>query len=1311
MSDFLGLLLKRIFGSSSQRYVKTCQDFVQKTNELEVEYQKLSDEELKAVTDTLKSRIEEAKNVVFKNKTLNDLLAELQEVPEERRKSLKLEIISGLNECALTVLPEAYSAVREACKRHLQGHRHFDVQLIGGRVLHEGRISEMATGEGKTLVATLPCYINVLLGLKVHVVSVNDYLVKRDRDWMAPIYESLGLTVGAIQSSMDSVGDERKLQYSCDITYGTNNELGFDYLRDNMKVRREDQVQGPLHFAIIDEVDSILIDEARTPLIISGPARDDINRYKLADRVSRVLISKQQSAIRETQTRIKDLKLLKKSAVDQGIPESRVESAAGKFSQDPYWLTEDEAQAIQHTIYFVVERDRKSVHMTHAGVTAAQEEAKIGSFYVGANMEWPHLIDNSLRAHVVYEKDKDYVSQNGEIIIVDEFTGRLMYGRQWSDGLHQAVEAKENVTIKEETQTLATITIQNFFKLYCKLSGMTGTAMTESEEFSKIYSLDVISIPTNRPINRIDHNDRIYRTVKEKYDAIVEEIRSVSTVGFPNDADIVYRMLKGLREVYKKDSSITDRIDAVCKEAENDGNSSQAMKDLLIELTPDLPGGRPVLVGTTSIENSEKLSTALTRKYGIEHEVLNAKQHAREAEIVAKAGHRHPPKHGGKTPEGNVTIATNMAGRGTDIKLEPGVVYPKCIGEFGKSIATKCCIRCPEYDGVCAHCFKPKLDPRFPEMGKKFCSIEPPCGLHIIGTERHESRRIDNQLRGRAGRQGDPGSSRFFLSLEDDLLRLFAGEWVLKMLNWLGMEEGMAIEDKRISKGIERAQKKVEERNFSIRKNLLEYDEIMDYQRQAFYRQRQQILDGKMLDRMIMDMIGDVVEEAVHNFLDPVYPAKGICEWAKSTLSVNINPGKIDLDFYDRVEDLLKRSAKEESQNTIQMTINEYLDPDIDRKDWDLRGLAKWAMSRFGVNLSITHLGQIEPEQIQEELIQSAETRIDALDCSALKRFFESDFSKVALAEWVKNKFGLVLRLQDIQDKDAASVKKVILETVQQAYHRREVEFPVDFALSRTIANQDAPASAYGPAALVDWVNAKYAAGWSIDTLADKDIRQIRKEIISLSESFLDKGKLEEEVEQSIQKFSGNSDELKQWVQSRYHSELAVNGEDAQTLKEKILSSARSFLRSELTGLEGFILLNTYDSSWKEHLLGMDHLKSAIGLRGYAEKDPKIEYKREGTQMFQRMLRSIRQQVTDLVLKVQLAGSQPERSVWSRQEARHAEASSSFTDADRQAAMQQQGEAQTSVKTIRRDKPKVGPNDPCPCGSGKKHKKCCGRMR
>lgn len=1332
MADILGVILKKIFGSSSERYVKRSAEFVRRVNELESEYERLTDEELRAKTNEFKKYIEEKKREFFKEKPLKLLLQELQEAPEEHRKKLKRRINEGLNKCVEDILPEIFAAVREACKRNLPGHRHFDVQLIGGKVLHEGKIAEMATGEGKTLVATLPAYVNVLLGFKVHIVSVNDYLVKRDRDWMAPIYEALGLTVGAIQSDMDPSGEERRRQYQCDITYGTNNEFGFDYLRDNMKIRLEDQVQGPLHYAIVDEVDSILIDEARTPLIISGPARDDVARYKIADRIARSLVEKQKDAIRQTQKRLQtQLDELRRRAESAGISPARFEEAYKKFQTDPFWITEEDAELLAHKLYFIVERDRKSVHMTHDGIGLAQEEAGVGSFYVGSNMEWPHLIENALRAHLVYQRDVDYVVQDSQVIIVDEFTGRLMYGRQWSEGLHQAIEAKENVPIKEETQTLATITIQNFFKLYCKLAGMTGTAMTEAEEFDKIYDLEVIAIPTNRPVNRVDHDDKIYKTIKAKFDAIVEEIRAISVQGFPDDPELIAEKLVALKDVYESlrkrgiekfgavdVGQVIDRIKSVLQKYEEDFGSWPLARELLLELTADLPGGRPVLVGTTSIENSEKLSMMLTRKYGIEHEVLNARHHAREAEIVAKAGHRHPPKHGGKRPEGNVTIATNMAGRGTDIKLEEGVVFPKCIGDLAPRepgvVATKCCINCPEYDGNCEHCFKPKVDPRFPLMGRTFCRIEPPCGLHVVGTERHESRRIDNQLRGRAGRQGDPGSSRFFLSLEDDLLRLFAGDWVLKMLDWLGMEEGMAIENKRISKGIERAQKKVEERNFAIRKNLLEYDEVMDYQRQVFYRLRQRILEGKDLDVMVWQMIESVIDEAADEFLSEDYPARCVSEWVRNNLNVNIDPSRLDVSDYEVLVEQIKEMVYEDAAESIQMTLGEYLDPELDRKEWDFRGLARWVMSKFNINVSISHISKLEPQEIQEELLVAIKERMDRFDLRPVGVFLAEDFALKALSEWTRAKFNIRIDASELSGKDQREITEFIKGRVRDLYNRRELEFPIEFALQMTILNPEYNSPASAAAALSEWVYRRYRVRLLPDKIEGEDIKKIRQELISIAEGYLFGDKLKEELDDIFSKASGNIELLRDLIRDRFEFDFDVEEVLESQLYDFLYRRARNYIRSELTRLEQVVLLNVYDSAWKEHLLAMDHLKQAIGFRGYAERDPKIEYKREGTAMFHQMLDAAARQVTDIIMKLEISPAHMEaRSVWQIQRAEGAELASTGVRAEDLGGNVESPSGSETValktKTIKRQKPRVRPNDPCPCGSGKKYKKCCGR--
>jgi len=666
-------LINSIFGSQNERTIKAMQPNVAAISALEPELSKLSDEELKAKTVEFKERL-------ANGETVDDLLV------------------------------EAFACVREASKRTI-GLRHFDVQMLGGCVLHQGKIAEMKTGEGKTLVATLPVYLNALEGKGVHVVTVNDYLARRDMTWMGPVYNFLGLTVGFVAHDMPN--DERQKAYACDVTYVTNNEIGFDYLRDNMVIAKEDRVLGQLHFAIVDEVDSILIDEARTPLIISGPAEESTDKYYICNRI------------------IPHLK---------GRKVTEAEEIAAKYSGQDLSLGYD----------YVIDEKNHTVVLTEPGVVKAEKLLGVKNIYDDLQAEWVHHLTQALRAHNLYSKDVDYVVKEGQVIIVDEFTGRLMPGRRWSEGLHQAIEAKEGMRIAEENQTLATITFQNFFRMYKKLAGMTGTAMTEAAEFWEIYKLDTVEIPTNQAMIRADHPDMIYRTEREKNDAIVKEIE----------------------ELWRK--------------------------------------GQPVLVGTKSIEKSEKISGYLRRK-GIPHQVLNAKYHEMEAQIISQAGKK-----------GAVTIATNMAGRGTDIVLGGNPATPE-EAAYVKSVG----------------------------------------GLHILGTERNEARRIDNQLRGRSGRQGDQGSSRFYLSLEDELMRLFGSERISVLMEKLGMKEGEEIQHPWISKAIENAQRKVEGMNFDIRKQLLDYDNVMNKQREAVYRLRNEILEGEDVSVTIKDMLSESIEEKV----------------------------------------------------------------------------------------------------------------------------------------------------------------------------------------------------------------------------------------------------------------------------------------------------------------------------------------------------------------------------------------------------------------------------------------------------------------
>ena len=836
--------LAKIFGSKNERELRKLAPVIAKINSLEPEMQSKSDDQLKAQTSLFKNRVEQGES-------LDD------------------------------ILPEAFATVREASVRTLE-MRHFDAQLIGGLVLHQGKIVEMKTGEGKTLAATLPAYLNAISGKGVHIITVNDYLAKRDTEWMGNIYQFLDLSVGAILHGLDD--DQRKKEYGSDITYGTNNEFGFDYLRDNMKFEGESIVQGDLNFGIVDEVDSILVDEARTPLIISGPAEKSTHLYYHVNGI------------------IPRLKLDKDFTVD--------------------------------------EKARAAV-LTEEGVAKAENILKVDNLFDPKYIELLHHINQALKAHALFKRDVDYIIKDGGVVIVDEFTGRLMPGRRYSEGLHQALEAKENVKIENENQTLATITFQNYFRMYDKLAGMTGTADTEAAEFKKIYDLDVMVIPTNKPMIRIDNPDVIYKSKKEKYEAALDEIEAL----------------------HEK--------------------------------------GQPVLVGTISIDVSESLAKKLSKR-GIKHSVLNAKNHKREAEIITMAGQKRA-----------VTISTNMAGRGTDIVLGDGVV----------------------------------------ELG----------GLHILGTERHESRRIDNQLRGRSGRQGDPGSSRFFLALEDDLLRIFGGERITGIMEKLGMEDGEPIEHNLISKAIENAQKKVEGHNFDIRKQLIEYDDVMNQQREVIYKQRREALSGKSLKGALEEMIYEKTEGFADLFADDkVFP-----------------------------------------------------------EEWDFKGLGEAVFKQFNFRLKID------------------KTAVDGLTKSGLSR--------------------------------------LISDNVLKIYHERE------------------------------------------SVIGDEECRE----------------------------------------------------------------------------LERIVMLQTVDNLWKDHLLNMDHLKEGIGLRGYAQQDPLLIYKKEGFEMFNEMISRVKEEALGILFRIQI--TEPEKITDLRQ------------PKEQQLVFSSGDEAETKKDPVKRTQKKVGRNAPCPCGSGKKYKKCCGK--
>ena len=1221
------LFLKLIGGARNERIIRERMRLVRELiNPLEDEMRALSDEEITARSEALRDRVAEG----------------------ERRDSVR---------------DEAFALVREASRRG-RDHRQFDVQLVAGMILDEGWIAEEATGEGKTIACYPAIYMAVLEGMHAHVVTVNDYLVQRDADFARPIFELLGVSVGYITSGMDN--QERKLQYACNVTYGIQSEFGFDFLRDNMKTSVSDQVQGSRDFAIIDEVDSILIDEARTPLIISGPAHGQTDRFRKADTVAREVISRNRGWDRANK-RVEALKQEIKSLTGEvskrkGDKQSEVQQ---NLDDAEARLEEAEEALAKEVKYYEVELDKKAAHMTHEGVTVAQEIANVGSFYVGANMEWPHLMEQSLRAHLVYERDKDYVVQTGQVIIVDEFTGRLLEGREWSDGLHQAVDAKERVQIKEENQTLATITLQNFFKLYKKLAGMTGTAMTEASEFMKIYKLDAASVSTHRPVNRVDHNDRIYADEDAKYNAIVEEINDVSKAG------------------------------------------------------------RPVLVGTTSIEKSEKLSEMLTRKYGIEHQVLNARPEnaAREADIVAKTGQQRPLKKGSKKMVGNVTIATNMAGRGTDIKLGPGVVCEKCrvppterLAQLGvaddpmfPSGSNKCCIHCEQYDPAtsCGHCFKPKLDSEFPLRGRADCTKEVPCGLHIVGTERHEARRIDNQLRGRSGRQGDPGSSRFFLSLRDDLMAIFAGEMMLKMLAWLGLQGDVAIEDRRVSGGIARAQRKVEERNFDIRKNLLEYDEVMDYQRRDFYSIRQKILEGRELEGIVQEMVDEAVAEGVEDYLGGDYPRRCIAEWARQELQIAVQDEQVRAQSSEdqpALEGALRGMAREEAVNSIAMTLGEYMDEDTNRRDWNLRGLSSWAMSRFNVNLSQNQLRKMDPRDVQGTLSEAAVEKIDKLDLSGVARFLRDGFAQESLAEWARAKFDFDVDPERLKSSPEEA-EQFLLDRVREVYRRREIEYPVEYAMDMTVGAGEGD-NVYALTSLAEWAHRKYRADLTVEKLRAMSAREIYDHLVSLSERWHGDGRLEECVRGAL----GSAPEVPaaiEFARERFDTELSEDDFDGDVVGP-VMAAGRKFLRREMTELERFVLLQIYDSSWKDHLLAMDHLKSGIGLRSYAEQDPRVAYKREGARLFRGMFAGVRDKVTEMVFKVRLTAGTEMSSVYQISNVVH-EQLQGYDHLARDMADQQAASDPRRIETIKRNQPKVGRNDPCPCGSGKKYKRCCGR--
>lgn len=1152
--------ITRMFGSSNERRIRelgftrdkagetiiTPGSIISRIDDLEPSFEKLSNDELKQTAHRFRARL-------AAGETLDELL------------------------------PEAFAAVRESSRRYLK-MRHYHVQMIGGWILHNGMIAEMVTGEGKTLVSTLPAFLNALAG-KVHVVTVNDYLAKRDMEWMGPVHMGLGLTVGAIQSEMRPA--ERRREYACDITYGTNNEFGFDYLRDNMKPTRELQSQGPLEFAIIDEIDNILIDEARTPLIISGPARDDLSKYPKANQI---------------------------------------------------------VQQLQRDVHFEVKEKEHSCHLTEDGIRRAEELAGVESFYTSGNMEWPHLLDNALKAHHLYKRDVNYVVENGAVVIVDEFTGRKMEGRQWSDGLHQAVESKEGVTIKEETQTLATITLQNFFKLYNKLAGMTGTAMTEAEEFYKTYGLDVIAVPTNRPLKRINHPDLIFRTEKEKWDAVVDEVR----------------------EVYET--------------------------------------GRPILVGTTSIEQSELVSRKLN-KYGVRHEVLNAKYHEREAEIIAQAGRKKA-----------VTIATNMAGRGTDIILG-GNPEHAAWEELKRTYESRLEVSKQEWDDLTASIAKREgMDVE----GKEVSDLG---GLHVLGTERHDSRRIDLQLRGRAGRQGDPGSSRFLISMEDKLMRQFMGEFALKIMEWAGLKDGEAIESRMVTRRVEGAQKKREETHFDQRKNLLEYDEVMDDQRKKVYAYRQQILDGVNCRELIMDMINQQIDKWTDDLLDRNYQWDSLAAWCEKKYKIQVTGDQVRGMDEQQVMDYVRDEAIDQAAESIAEQLEESLPEDVeDKSTWSWQALSKWVNRSYDLNTNVGELKKTGREGLFEYLNSRARESIERRDYSGAEVFLRDDFGRQSLANWLHHQFTLEVTPEMLDKDDPAEVKAEIRGLVEQMYQQKEVMFPVSVGMTRFLADQQADREN-----LARWANTRFEQEFDPVEFNAKSKTEIEELLTRSSEKFLNgdidvqRSRIDEKIDSIWPDRNGSRpgeselpavEQLAAWANEEFRGEVAADDLKTLTRPEASLrlnAELDGRYRPELCQAERSILLEVLDTAWKDHLYYMGHVREGIGLVGYAQKDPKTEYKREGRRAFDSMWQRIGESVSSAIFRLEKESQAFVGSLWEITAATHADASTAdYQGQDQSTPQPQPGQGDTVVDPIVNRGPRVKRNDPCPCGSGKKYKKCCG---
>jgi preprotein translocase subunit SecA len=1207
--------ITNLFGSSNARQVKKLQSRVDAITALESTYEKMTNEELVEQTRLFKERIKNGE-------TTDDILT------------------------------EAFAVCREGGKRFL-GMRHYDVQLIGGMVLHGGNVAEMVTGEGKTLVATLPAYLNALEGRGVHVVTVNDYLARRDMEWMAPLYMGLGLTVGNIQSNMPVL--ERQNSYSCDITYGTNNEFGFDYLRDNMRpaargdenyASRFQQSQGKLAFAIIDEVDNILIDEARTPLIISGPAHTNPGRYAEANRI---------------------------------------------------------ALQLKKDLHYQVNEKDHTATLTDEGVRHAEKLAGVESFYTPGNMEWPHLIDNALRAHSLYTRDVNYVVKDGQIVIVDEFTGRLMEGRQWSDGLHQAVESKEGVKIKEETQTLATITLQNYFKLYDKVCGMTGTAMTEAEEFYKIYQLDVVAIPTNKVMERIAHPDIIYSSEKHKWAAVAEEIENyhLHDMVFLNNGEVYAGKLVSK----EPEVVIKDKMDG--KEYSFAPNKVQKIQQ----------PGRPILVGTTTIEKSELLSELLTRR-GIKHEVLNAKNHKREAEIVAQAGRL-----------GAVTIATNMAGRGTDI-IMGGNPENMAWARLQDTYATRLDIPQDVWDTLVDEIDK---EHQMKEMGVE---VKAMGGLHVIGTERHDARRIDLQLRGRCGRQGDPGSSRFFLSLDDDLMRIFAGPFVKRVLEMGGFKDDVPIESKMVSRRIDSAQKKREEFNFEIRKSLLEYDEVMDEQRKRIYSFRQRILDGASCRDIVLDMIRDQIETNLATCLDDSFGCDSFARSAASQLSVDAFDPRL---FRKLAPEEAEKTAIDEAQRMAETLIVTQVEDNLpiseDESEWSWSALSHFANSRWNLKVNDHDLRKAGRDRVDEYLIEKARVALGKVEIEGAEQMLDPNYGVKTATTWLQAKFGIELDPDSLVEKSADEITELATDKAIEVYDNKEAEYPVmagfyQFSTPGTGGAQ----GRLDREQLIDWASRRFDSEVSLSDVRDIQRQEVANLLIDKSRDHQKQAqsaistlqqKLEDlssKGELPLKNANGAASSLAAWFKDTLDYELDLENVDRlekEQLEERLEAIVENHYHPEFRRMERMVLLEVVDSAWKDHLLAMDYLRSAVRNRGMAQLDPKVEYKREGMRMFEGLWGSIGERVTDLVFRVENMNADfvshtlsetTGRAIETKTVESHQEFEGGETSQEQQDAIDNSGGGKQKAETIRNRDVKVGRNDPCPCSSGKKYKNCCMRQ-